>query len=110
YYDNRLFVTSIDDWKARTYREQTGAHLEYQPDFDRFRGLAPTKLIIIDEPGRVEAMQQECRVLFGGDLHLVRGHWADREPQLTITRSKPIYLEFLHPGVHKGAGFEALCR
>jgi hydroxymethylpyrimidine pyrophosphatase-like HAD family hydrolase len=30
--------------------------------------------------------------------------------QLTLTRSKPIYLEFLHPNVNKGEGFKALCR
>jgi hydroxymethylpyrimidine pyrophosphatase-like HAD family hydrolase len=29
---------------------------------------------------------------------------------ITVTRSKPIYLEFLNRAVNKGAGFEALCR
>lgn len=96
YYDNRLFTTNVDDWKARIYREQTGAHLEYEPNFERFRGLEPTKLIIVDEPEKVEAMMQECQQQFRGEV--------------TVTRSKPIYLEFLHPAVHKGAGFAALCR
>jgi hypothetical protein len=32
-YDNRLFTTNLDDWKARIYREQTGALLELEPDF-----------------------------------------------------------------------------
>jgi Cof subfamily protein (haloacid dehalogenase superfamily) len=96
YYDNRLFTTDIDDWKARIYREQTGAHLEYEPDFNRFRGLEPTKMIIVDEPQMVEDMMAECSAMFGDEV--------------TVTRSKPIYLEFLHPGVNKGAGFEALCR
>jgi Cof subfamily protein (haloacid dehalogenase superfamily) len=95
YYDNRLFTTSVDDWKARIYREQTGAHLEYEPNFERFRGLEPTKLIIVDEAENVEAMLRECEEKFRGEV--------------TVTRSKPIYLEFLHPAVNKGAGFKALC-
>jgi Cof subfamily protein (haloacid dehalogenase superfamily) len=96
YHDDRLFTTDIDDWKARIYREQTGAHLEYEPDFNRFRGLEPTKMIIVDEPPQVEDMMHECSAMFGDAV--------------TVTRSKPIYLEFLHPSVNKGAGFEALCR
>ncbi len=96
YYQNHLFTTDIDDWKARVYREQTGAYLEYEPDFNRFRGLEPTKLIIADHPERVALMLEECREMFHGEL--------------TVTRSKPMYLEFLHPTVDKGAGLEALCR
>lgn len=96
YHDNRLFTTDLDDWKARIYREQTGAILELEPDFNRFRGLEPTKLIIVDEPERVAQMQIECSALF--------------QHELTVTRSKPIYLEFLHPSVDKGEGFKALCR
>lgn len=96
YHDNRLFTTNLDDWKARIYREQTGATLELEPDFNRFRGLEPTKLIIVDEPERVAQMQIECGAMFKGEL--------------TVTRSKPIYLEFLHPSVDKGEGFKALCR
>lgn len=96
YHDNRLFVTDLDNWKSRTYREQTGAHLEYEPNYDRFRGIEPTKLIVIDEAEKVVDLLAEFSELFHGEL--------------TLTRSKPIYLEFLHPSVNKGAGFEALCR
>ena len=52
-------------------------------------------MIIVDEPPQVEDMMNECSAMFGDAV--------------TVTRSKPIYLEFLHPSVNKGAGFEALC-
>jgi Cof subfamily protein (haloacid dehalogenase superfamily) len=96
YHDNRLFANRIDDWQARIYHEQTGAHLELESDFDRLRGLPATKLLIADEPERVEVLLGEAREVFGAELML--------------TRSKPIYLEFLHPTVNKGEGFKALCR
>jgi len=95
YHDDRLFVTDISDWKARIYQQQTGAHLELEPDIETFRGLSPTKIIVIDEAGRIADLLADCREIFHGEL--------------TLTRSKPIYLEFLHPSVDKGEGFKALC-
>ncbi|HEX8834144.1 MAG TPA: HAD family hydrolase [Abditibacteriaceae bacterium] len=96
YHENRLFASHTDNWQARVYHEQTGAIVEYEPDFERFYGIEPTKLIIVDEPERVAQMLDECRELF--------------HDELTLTRSKPIYLELLHPKVNKGEGFKALCR
>jgi len=96
YRNDRLFVTDICDWKARIYREQTGAHLELEPNIDNFRGLEPTKIIVIDHAERIADLLEESRRIFGS--------------QLTLTRSKPIYLEFLHPSVDKGEGFKALCK
>ncbi|MDF2439113.1 MAG: hypothetical protein JWN98_97 [Abditibacteriota bacterium] len=96
YHDNRLYSNRVDDWQARLYHEHTGAHLELATDFDRLRGLPATKMLIADGPERIEVLLSECKELFGAEL--------------TITRSKPIYLEFLHPTVNKGEGFRALCR
>jgi Cof subfamily protein (haloacid dehalogenase superfamily) len=96
YHDNHLYTNRIDDWEARVYREQTGATLLFEPHFDRLRGLPATKMLIADTPDRVAELKDECSQLFG--------------PELTITRSKPIYLEFLHPEVDKGVGFAALCQ
>jgi len=96
YHDNRLYSSRVDDWQARLYHEHTGAHLEPAANFDRLRGLPATKLLIADEPERIEVLLGECSGLFGAEL--------------TLTRSKSIYLEFLHPTVNKGEGFKALCR
>lgn len=96
YHDNRLYANRVDDWQARLYHEQTGAHLELESHFDRLRGLPATKLLIADEAERIKVLLDECSGLFGDEL--------------TLTRSKPIYLEFLHPSVNKGEGFKALCR
>jgi Cof subfamily protein (haloacid dehalogenase superfamily) len=94
YYENRLYASRIDDWQAQTYHELTGATLEYEPTFERFRGSPSTKMLIADEPEKVAALLEECQERFGHEL--------------TITRSKPIFLEILHPSVNKGEGFKAL--
>jgi Cof subfamily protein (haloacid dehalogenase superfamily) len=96
YAGDHLWTNRIDDWKARVYREQTGAVLEYEPDFARFKTQEATKLLVVDEPERIEAMLHECREMFGGEL--------------TVTRSRPIYLEFLNHGVDKGRGVVELCK
>jgi Cof subfamily protein (haloacid dehalogenase superfamily) len=96
YHNDRLFCSHTDNWQTRVYHEQTGAILEYEPGFERFRGASPTKLLIIDGEEQVAQMLAECQERFQG--------------QLTLTRSRPIYLEFLHPSVNKGEGFKALCR
>jgi Cof subfamily protein (haloacid dehalogenase superfamily) len=96
YHENRLFATRTDDWQARTYHELTGAHLEHEPDFERFRGVPATKMLIADTEERVNELMADCQQRFGHEL--------------TITRSKPIFLEILHPAVNKGEGFKALCR
>jgi len=96
YEGSHLFTNRIDDWKARTYREQTGAILEYEPDFSRFREQQATKLLIVDEPDSIASMLRECREMFHGEL--------------TVTRSRPIYLEFLNRSVDKGRGVSELCK
>ena len=96
YTGNHLWTNRIDDWKARVYREQTGAILEFEPDFSRFRGQDATKLLIADDPERIAELLQEGREHFG--------------ERLKLTRSRPIYLEFLHAQVDKGQGFRALCQ
>lgn len=96
YAGSHLFTNRIDDWKARVYREQTGAILEYESDFSRFRDQEATKLLVVDEPDAIALMLRECRELFGAEL--------------TVTRSRPIYLEFLNRGVDKGRGVVELCK
>ena len=95
YENDHLYTNRIDDWKARVYREHTGANLIYEPNFARFYGHEATKLLIADEAERIEALMLEAQNDFGDEL--------------TITRSRPIYLEFLHPEVDKGASVRALC-
>lgn len=95
YENDHLYTNRIDDWKARVYREHTGANLIYESNFARFYGHEATKLLIADDAERIEQLMSEAQNDFLGEL--------------TITRSRPIYLEFLHPSVDKGAGVQALC-
>jgi Cof subfamily protein (haloacid dehalogenase superfamily) len=95
YHANRLFASRIDDWQAQTYRELTGADLELEPSFEHLRGQAATKMLIADTEEKIAELLADCQERFGHEL--------------TITRSKPIFLEFLHPSVNKGEGFKALC-
>ena len=96
YEGERLFTNREDDWKAHVYREQTGAYLEYDADFSRLRQHSPVKLLVADEPARIESLLLEGRERFGHELF--------------VTRSRPIYLEFLSPGVDKGRGLAELCK
>jgi Cof subfamily protein (haloacid dehalogenase superfamily) len=96
YAGDHLYTNRKDDWKTRVYREQTGAILEYEPDFSRFRDHEATKLLVVDDPERIESMLFECREMFAGEL--------------TVTRSRPIYLEFLNHAVDKGRGLSELCK
>ena len=71
------------------YHERTSAPLEIRPDFyTALRGIAPTKLIIVDDPAVIDRLLPEMRSLFDGIL--------------CVTKSNSEYLEFLPLGADKG--------
>ncbi|MCD9024098.1 Cof-type HAD-IIB family hydrolase [Cohnella silvisoli] len=88
YIDDRLHVPEEND-KIRAYAKQSNIPYTIEPDFRRvIAHEKQTKLLIIDEPARLDSLLPELKALFGSKVHL--------------TKSKPNYLEFLHPEGTKG--------
>ena len=56
----------------------------------------PTKLVIVDEPERIDVLEVELKARFGR--------------RLFISKSLPHFLEFAHPEVTKGSGLDFLAR
>jgi Cof subfamily protein (haloacid dehalogenase superfamily) len=89
YIDDKLH-TAEDNDKIRAYAKQSNIPYTVVPNFGSLVASAAkqTKLIIIDEPNRLDAILPELRDLMGPEVHL--------------TKSKANYLEFLHREGTKG--------
>jgi Cof subfamily protein (haloacid dehalogenase superfamily) len=88
YISDKLYVSEDND-KIRAYAKQSNIPYTIQPDFSQIvNHERQTKLLIIDEPARLDALLPQLRELFGSKVHL--------------TKSKPNYLEFMHPEGTKG--------
>lgn len=88
YIDDKLYVAEEND-KILGYVQQSKIPYTIEPDFTRIIAHPKqTKLLIIDEPTKLDAMMPELKTRFGDQVHL--------------TKSKPNYLEFLHPEGTKG--------
>lgn len=106
YLDETLYLE--DDPELRRYAEmyarRTGAVYTFVPDLRAFKGREPTKALIITEPTRPGVPNPRGR----DELYaLWQARWGE---EITIERSEPEYLEFLHPGATKGAALAALAR
>ncbi len=90
YHEDRLYAE--DGPRRRPFMEiysgRTGARYEIEKDLSRFRGVEPTKLILLAEPPVRDQLHDELRASFG--------------PRAFITKSDPEYLEIMAPGVDKG--------
>lgn len=88
YIDDKLYVAEQND-KIIAYAKQSDIPYTVEPDFAKVIAHGKqTKLLIIDDPDRLDAMMPELRKLLGPDVHL--------------TKSKAHYLEFLHREGTKG--------
>jgi len=88
YIDDKLYVAEDND-KIRGYAKQSNIPYTIEPDFLRIiEHPKQTKMIIIDEPAKLDALMPELRERWGAKVHL--------------TKSKPNYLEFLHLEGTKG--------
>jgi Cof subfamily protein (haloacid dehalogenase superfamily) len=88
YVGDKLYAPEEND-KLRAYAAQSKIPYTIEPDFKRIiANDRQTKLLIIDEPARLDALLPELRDMFGGEIHL--------------TKSKPNYLEFMHLEGTKG--------
>lgn len=93
YHDDFLYALE-DNEKIRRYAMVQ--HVDYRivRDFSRFFEQPLTKMLVIDEPGRLEEIAAEWRELFGDRAY--------------VTKSKPEYLEVLHPEGTKGSALKYL--
>jgi len=87
YIDDKLY--SFDDGdKLAAYAKQSNIPYIVETELDALPAGNHTKLIIIDEPAKLDEIAPELHALLGPDVH--------------ITKSKPHYLEFTHREGTKG--------
>lgn len=88
YIDDKLYTPEDND-KIRGYAKQSSIPYTIEPNFTRIiHHDKQTKLIIIDDPAKLDAILPELKAFFGNRAY--------------ITKSKPNYLEFMHPEGTKG--------
>ncbi|WP_123041741.1 Cof-type HAD-IIB family hydrolase [Cohnella candidum] len=89
YIDDKLYAPEEND-RLKAYAKQSNIPYTIVPDFAALLAGSPkqTKMIIIDEPERLDAIKPELAELMGPEVHL--------------TKSKSHYLEFLHREGTKG--------
>jgi Cof subfamily protein (haloacid dehalogenase superfamily) len=91
YVDDQLYVAEITP-AARRYADFQ--HLELHPVGPLLDWLdrPPTKLVVIDDPVELDALEARMKSRFGDRLY--------------ISKSLPIFLEFASPNVTKAAGLQ----
>jgi len=89
YIEDRLYAAEDND-KLKAYAAQSRIPYTVTESFATMVTTSPrqTKLVVIDEPARLDAMKPELERLLGPDVHL--------------TKSKDHYLELLHREGTKG--------
>lgn len=95
YLNDRLFVADRGAW-AEVYLRQTGSPMEVAGDLKVFAGTEPTKMILIDTVETTDRL-----------LELFRGRFGET---LTVMKTNPEYLEFMHPAASKGAALELVAK
>jgi len=88
YLDDKLLVPE-DNAKAKAYSALSGVPYEVETDFVAVAKRGSTKLLMIDEPERLDRLIPELKARLGARAH--------------VTKSKPNFLEVMHPEATKGA-------
>ncbi|HRJ26347.1 MAG TPA: Cof-type HAD-IIB family hydrolase [Fimbriimonadaceae bacterium] len=94
YLQDQVLVFEELEWLAEYVRRVKIDEFRHEP-WDRLGEFQPTKVLLMDQPDRIQA------------------HRSFLEPELgpeecEVTVSEPVYLEFLPAGVTKAAGLQAL--
>lgn len=87
-YENDRLYARYDNEKAKAYAALSGIPHEVPDDFAAVVRDGTEKLLAIDEPDVLDALVPELRERLGGRVHLVK--------------SKPNFLEIVHPEATKG--------
>jgi len=95
-YVNDELYSQADNEKIALYSKLTNIPYKIDPDYESLLDKPMNKMLIIDEPDRLDKVAEELRPLIGDRVH--------------ITKSKPHYLEFMHKEGTKGHALEALAQ
>ena len=97
YVNDELYVDEVTD-EARFYAEYQGVPVPINPVGDLLAWLdePPTKLVMVSDPARLDALEQELRAGLAEGLHVVR--------------SLPFFLEVAAAGVTKATGLDVCAR
>lgn len=87
YLDDKLYSDHASEW-SNLYATRTGAVYHYVPDLFQLADRPPTKMLMIDDPVRVNRLYAELQPRYAGRAY--------------ITISNAEYLEFMPPHVNKG--------
>ncbi len=87
YVNDQLYTTEDND-KVRGYSKLSNVPYIVEPDNEKLLQEKLTKMLIIDDPARLDEVAEELRGIVGDTVH--------------ITKSKAHYLEFMHKEGTKG--------
>ena len=87
---------------ADIYADQTGAVFHFVPDIKKFRGMEPTKLILITDVSDPRKPDNRRRDEQYDHFHPLLGD------KVNLTKTNPEYLEFMNRGADKGVGLVKL--
>lgn len=95
YWNDTLYVKE-DNEKVRHYVGVSGVSYVVEPDFQSIIDKPLIKMLIFEEAELLDRITPELRELLGDQVH--------------ITKSKPVYLEFMHAEATKGHALAALAQ
>lgn len=87
YVNDELYGTEDND-KIKAYSKLSNISYKIEPDFDKLIEQPLNKMLIIDDPAKLDVIAEQLRPLIGDRVH--------------ITKSKAHYLEFMHKEGTKG--------
>jgi Cof subfamily protein (haloacid dehalogenase superfamily) len=87
-YQDDILYSPEDNEKIRSYSEISGVPYTIEEDLHRLAEHGFTKMLYYDEPEVIDKLEEELRKEFGDLAH--------------ITKSKPYFLEIMHPEANKG--------
>ena len=93
YYNDQLYTREDND-KIIAYAQMSNIPYIVEPDFAGFMRQPQTKLVIIDDPAKLNEIAGQYREWFGASAHVVK--------------SKPHFLEIMHPEGTKGSALRFL--
>lgn len=97
---DRLYAGAPDPGRDLLYARISGAKPEHVGDLRAYLlgppRLGPTKMIQVEDPGRMPGLYAAARARFAGEL--------------AVTTSYPFFLEFMHSDVGKGLALARVCR
>ncbi len=95
YVDDDLYVAEVTP-EARRYADFQQIPIEPVGPLLKWLARAPTKLVVIGDPGELDGLAERLRARFGGSLY--------------ISKSLPYFLELASPEVSKGSGLGFVAR